>query len=309
MNVVAVVLNWRRAEDTISCVMSLRAFAPSVHAIVVDNASGDGSAERIAEAVPYADLIRNDANLGYAGGNNTGIRRAMAMDADAVLILNNDVVLKPGTVEALVKALQRHPGWGIAGPISLNAAAPEIVDFFTATVDVRYAALSAPGRDELRGGRFTADAETDYVTGSAMLVRREVLKATDGFDERFFLMWEDVDLALRARAAGWRSGATPEAVVLHGRSRSFGGDGAPLQRYFFVRNPYLLVRKHLRGLARWRAIARITRRYRAWARDPMAPAAVCDAIALGARHGLRGRFGPPPPDLLAPLLAPARRSS
>jgi hypothetical protein len=302
MNIIAVVLNWRGATDTISCVMSLRAFAPQVHPIVVDNASGDGSLERIAEAVPYADIVRNESNLGYAGGNNAGIRRALAMGAEAVLILNNDIVLRRGCVDALEQALQRHPSWGIVGPISLRAAAPEIVDFFTATVDVGYAALSAPGRDELRNGRFTADAESDYVTGSAMLVRRAVLQATDGFDERFFLMWEDVDLALRARKAGWRCGATPEAVVLHGRSGSFGGDGAPLQRYFFVRNPYLLVRKHLSGPARWRAIARISRRYRTWARDPMSGRAVGDAIALGARHGLRGRFGPPPAELLRPLL-------
>lgn len=303
MKIVAVVLNWRGAQDTISCVMSLRAYAPQVHVIVVDNASGDGSAERIAEAVPYAEIIQSGANLGYAGGNNVGIRRALDLGAEAVLILNNDIVLKQGCVEALAKALARHPEWGIAGPISLRAAAPEIVDFFTATVNVAYAALSAPGRDELRAGRFTADAETDYVTGSAMLVRRAVIEATGGFDERFFLMWEDVDLALRARAAGWRSGATPDAVVLHGRSGSFGGDGAPLQRYFFVRNPFLLVRKHVHGpIARRRAIARLRRRYKAWARDPMSSPAVSVAIARGARDGLRGRYGPPPPELLRPLV-------
>lgn len=296
MRIVAVVLNFRRPEDTIDCVRSLAADAPRAEAIVVDNGSGDGSAERIAEALPGVELIRSDANRGYAGGNNLGIRRALAAGADAVLILNNDVTLEAGCVGALERALDEHPGWGVASPLSLLAGPGEIVDFFTGQVFLEHAALRVPGRDEPLAGRFSAHAESDYTTGSALLVRRAVFARAGLFDERFFLVWEDVDFSLRARAAGWVLGATPHAVVRHARSATFGDEASPLQRYFFVRNPYLLLRKHLRPPVRWRAEARATRRFLAWMRETSDPA-IRRALSLGIRHGLAGRFGPPPPTL------------
>lgn len=296
MRIAAVVLNFRRADDTIACVRSLQADAPDVPPIVVDNGSGDGSADRIAAALGDVDLIRGAVNAGYAGGNNVGIAAALNGGADAVLVLNNDLTLQPGCVAALTTALSRHPDWGIAAPLSLLEGDGDIVDFATGRVVLDHAALIAHGRDEPRGDRFTGDATTEYVTGSAMLIRRDVLERIGRLDERFFLVWEDVDFSLRARAAGYGLGMTPAAIVRHARSASFGDEASPLQRYFFVRNPYLLLRKHLRPGRRWIAEARATRRYRAWSRT--GSPAVRAAIRMGMRDGLRGRFGPPPSSLM-----------
>lgn len=296
MRVAAVVLNFRRADDTITCVRSLQADAPGVRPIVVDNGSGDGSDGRIAAALPDVDLIRTGANLGYAGGNNAGIAAALSGDADAVLVLNNDLTLVAGCVAALTAALERHPEWGVAAPLSLLAGEGDIVDFATGRVVLDHAALIAEGRDEPRGDRFPGDATTEYVTGSAMLIRRAVLERVGRLDERFFLVWEDVDFSLCVRAAGYGLGMTPQAIVRHARSASFGDEASPLQRYFFVRNPYLLVRKHLRPPRRWIAEARATRRYLAWSKTG-APG-VRAAIRMGMRDGLRGRFGPPPSSLM-----------
>ncbi|GAC1409344.1 MAG: hypothetical protein NVSMB57_01870 [Actinomycetota bacterium] len=260
--------------------------------IVVDNGSADGSAERIAGDLTDILLIRNASNDGYAGGNNLGISKALAGGADAVLVLNNDLTLEPGCIEGLTRAITDND-WGIAGPLSLLGDT-DIVDFFGGRVMLEHGALVVPGRDEPRGGRFTQDKITEYVTGSAMLIRRPVLERVGLFDERFFLVWEDVDLSLRAAAAGYKLGATPHAIVRHQRSISFGGEQSPLQRYFFVRNPYLLIRKHLAPPARWLAEARISRRYRQWAKEPGAESQVSRAIARGMRDGVRGRFGPPP---------------
>lgn len=294
--IVAVVLNFRRADDTIACVRSLQADAPGVHSIVVDNGSGDGSAERIAAALPGVELIRSDVNRGYAGGNNLGIGAALKGGAGHVLVLNNDLTLEPGCVDALTAALARYPRWGIAAPLSLLSGEGDIVDFATGRVLLDYAALIADGRDRPRGDRFTADAETEYVTGSAMMIRREVLQRTGPLDERFFLVWEDVDFSLRARKAGFALGMAPAAIVRHARSASFGDEASALQRYFFVRNPYLLMRKHLSPPKRWIAEARATRRYLSWSRT--GHDAVRRAIRTGMAHGLRGRFGPPPPSLM-----------
>lgn len=295
MRIAAVILNFRRADDTIACVRSLHADAPDVPPIVVDNGSGDGSDERIVAALNDVDLIRTGANLGYAGGNNIGIAAALNGDADAVLVLNNDLTLQPGCVAALTTALSRHPDWGIAAPLSLLEGDGDIVDFATGRVVLDHVALIAEGRDEPRGDRFTGDATTEYVTGSAMLIRRDVLERVGRLDERFFLVWEDVDFSLRARAAGYGLGMTPQAIVRHARSASFGDEASPLQRYFFVRNPYLLLRKHLRPPRRWIAEARATRRYLAWSKT--GPDPLRRAIKLGMRHGLQSRFGPPPSEL------------
>ncbi|MGH2829193.1 MAG: glycosyltransferase family 2 protein, partial [Actinomycetota bacterium] len=255
MKVVAAVLNYRRADDTIACVASVRKDAPDIAVVVVDNGSGDGSADRIQAGAPGAKLVRSATNLGYAGGNNLGIAEALHQSADAILILNNDLVLEPGCVASLREALQTHASWGIVAPLSLLPGPEGVVDFFTGRVLLAQAALQAPGRDEPRGGRFTQPEETEYVTGSAMLVRRAVFERVGLLDQRFFLVWEDVDFSLRARDAGFTLGATPNAVVRHARSASFGHEASPLQRYFFVRNPFLLLRKHLRPPRRWMAEA------------------------------------------------------
>lgn len=299
MRVVAVVLNWRRPMETVACVASLAETAPDLDVIVVDNASFDGSAETIQGELPGVRFLQNPVNAGYAGGNNLGIVEALRMDADAVLVLNNDLIVRPGCVRELVEALARHPEWGIAAPLSLRQDDPGVVDFFTCAVDLANCALMPQGRDER--ATFTEDAETDYATGSALLISRTVLERAGLLDERFFLVWEDVDLCLRARKAGLRTGATPRAQVLHGRSVSFGGEGSPLYWYFLVRNSFLIARKHLRAPRRWRTRRMIARRYPIWAQRSRPE--VARAITLGLAHGIGGRFGPPPPELAGSAVA------
>jgi hypothetical protein len=298
MKIVAVVLNYQRAQATVECVQSLNADAPEVPVVVVDNGSGDGSAEHITATLPDVRIVRSATNLGYSGGNNLGIAEALHAGVESILILNNDLIVEAGCVAALRAALESNPGWGIASPLSLLPGSGDIVDFFCGRVLLEHAALEVPGRDEPRGSRFSETALTEYATGSAMLVRRAVFEKTGLLDERFFLVWEDVDFSLRARTAGFQLGATPYAVVRHARSATFGDEASPLQRYFFVRNPFLLMRKHLRPPRRWVAELRATRRYLSWSRKRGTDPAVRRAIAKGLRHGLRGRFGPPPPDLM-----------
>jgi hypothetical protein len=292
MRISAVIVNYGRASDTIGCVESLRLDAPSVRAVVVDNAPSDEDHEKLSAGLPEdAIVLRSDTNLGYTGGNNLGIRRALRDDPQAILILNNDLTLTPNCVAALVDALARHPDWGAVGPLSLLESDPGRVDFFTAEVDLKHIAIRARGRDDLVSVLTTGDAETDYITGSAILIRRLALETAGFFDERFFLVWEDVDLCLRLRAAGLKCGVTTGARVLHARSASFGGDASPLHRYFFVRNSFLIVRKHLRGPGRYWSEAFGIRRYARWG---MARGATARAIRAGLRDGMAGRWGPAP---------------
>lgn len=296
MKVVAVVLNWKRAEDTITCIRSLIETSPETGIIVVDNASGDGSAEKIRAAFPGIALIQNERNLGYAGGNDTGIRAALDQGADAVLLLNNDIIVEADCVRVLTAALRA--GAGIAGPLSLLPDGR--VDFHVASVDVRNMAVHAHGRDDAWRGADLPE-QTDYVTGSAMLIRASLLHTIGGFDERYFLVWEDVDLCFRARAAGARCLVVPQARVTHRRSASFGGDDSPLFKYFFVRNSFLFLAAH--GAWWWKRRSRrmLMNRYRGWLDQPQTTPAMRVAIARGLADGMAGTFGAAPQDLLDAL--------
>jgi glycosyltransferase involved in cell wall biosynthesis len=286
VNVTAVVLNWRRADDTIACVRALDVD----RVIVVDNASGDDSIDKIVAACPGAELVANERNDGYAGGNNVGIARALDGRPDAVLILNNDVVVQPDAIPILAQHLRGTTG--IVAPLSLLDGTDGVIDFYTARVDLRHMALVARGRDEPEPSPpLTEPVVTDYATGSAILIEAELLRRLGGFDDRFFLVWEDVDLSLRAR-------------VRHGRSRSFGSDGSPLYKYFFARNSFLIVDKHVRWPWRGRTRALIERRYESWSRQPGDEAAA-RAIGLGLEHGRAGLFGPPPAEVVSALSGPA----
>lgn len=292
MRISAVVLNWKRPAETIECVGSIRETAPGVDVIVVDNASGDDSLDWLAATGIHA--IENEENLGYTGGNNVGIRAALAGGADAVLVLNNDLTVGTGCVDDLRATMEQFPRTGIAAPLGLLKSDPSIVDFWRAEIDLPNMAVHAIGRDEpVRG--WTTPEPTDYATGSAMLVRREVFDRIGLFDERFFLVWEDVDFSLRGHTAGFDVLAVPKAQVLHARSVSFGGEGAPLYQYFYVRNSFLIAHKHARTWRRGRTKRLLERRYQGWIEQSSGPTR--RAIELGLQHARQNRFGPPPEEL------------
>jgi GT2 family glycosyltransferase len=299
MRIAALVLNWKRPDETIRCLSSIHAFAKGVEALVVDNASGDGSIERIRAAHPWVTILPNDTNAGYAGGNDAGFAELLARTVDrpdAILVLNNDVELLPGCIEALEAAVARDPGRGLFAPVSLSREDPEILDFHRARIDLPNMAVHALGRGERLDP--SEDTESDYAPGSAFLVRTPVIEDLGGFHEDFFLVWEDVDLALHAAKRGYgRALIVADARVLHEGSVSFAeGAAGPRYRYFYVRNSYLLARRHLSGFQLWRTQRLLDRRYKGWiakTADPNLRA----AIALAVEHAHANRFGPIPPEL------------
>ncbi|MFN2613756.1 MAG: glycosyltransferase family 2 protein [Actinomycetota bacterium] len=297
LKVTAVVLNWKRPDDTIACVRSIHTTSPGTDVVVVDNASGDGSVARIKAAYPDITLIENEANLGYAGGNNAGIRRARDGGADAIFVLNNDVVVEPGCIGSLADMFEHGGEEAILAPVSLRADDPGICDFYTARVDLKNMALIAHGRDEPWSGG-SRPVPTDYATGSALFI--SAAWASRGvFDERFFLVWEDVDLCRRAMySTGVGAIVVPSARVMHARSVSFGGEGSPLYQYFYVRNSFLIVEKHASRFRKRRTRALLERRYRGWLDKRATTPAIRAAIDLGLQHGLSQRWGPPPAELL-----------
>jgi len=277
--VAAVVLSWNGREDTLACLRSLE--GEDVDVIVVDNASTDGTAE----AVTGVELIRNDRNLGYAGGMNVGIQAALERGADAVLLLNNDVTVEPGAVAALAGAAEDG---GAACPVVVFAEDPERIWYAGAELDPR---RGYQGRHRTS---LDADGETERICGAAVLIPRGTIEQIGAFDEQLFAYVEDADWSLRAREAGLPLRVIPEARVRHKVSASTGGEGSPDALYYSVRNlltvcerhaPLGLVgtwRRRLTALAALTAQALLGRRRRAGLR----------AVRDGWRDFRRARYGP-----------------
>ena len=196
-------------------------------AVIVDNASTDGS-DRVAEqAGPRVRLIRQDRNVGFARGVNAGLA---ATTAPFVLVQNPDCALRPGAVGVLKRALDAHRDTAVAGPRILNPDGtiqesargdPNLLTglFGRTTVLSRLAPNLGAVRRNLAARRAIEDgvdsALVDWISGACMLARREALNAVGGFDERYFLYWEDADLCRRLRSAGWTARYVPGAVVVH----------------------------------------------------------------------------------------------
>jgi GT2 family glycosyltransferase len=250
-----VVLNWNGAADTLACLDSLAALTyPNFNVVVVDNGSSDDSLAGLRPyTAPYPlTLLETGRNLGYAGGNNVGMRYALKHGADFVLVLNNDTTVAPDLLERLLESAQRNPDAGVFSARIMYFDAPERVWFDGAHWIPASLQLVWPGQDAEERSLGTADHDTAYASGAALFFRAEVARQIGLLDEAFFLVWEEVDWCFRARKAGWRNLVVPAAKVWHKIGVSFGSESSPLRTYFSIRNRLLWFSRHAPFSARLR---------------------------------------------------------
>ncbi|MHB1083816.1 MAG: glycosyltransferase family 2 protein [Thiobacillus sp.] len=253
--VAIVILNWNGASDTLACLDSLVALThPNFNVIVVDNGSRDDS---LALLRPYQSpypmaLLETGANLGFAEGNNVGIRAALEAGADAVLLLNNDTVADPDLVSALVDAAKAHPEGGVFSAKIFYHAEPNKLWYAGAKWLADQQHFQHVGIGEIDDGQSYEDiVETDYASGCALFIRSEVINQIGLMDAKFFLTYEESDWCYRTRAAGFKCLFVPGAKLWHKVSASFGGVESPLQLYFYSRNILLWAERHLPRAAYW----------------------------------------------------------
>lgn len=246
-----IVVNYRGAARTVACLRALATDldypAQRLQLICVENASGDGSARRIAAGV--ADLpvpvriVQAERNLGFAGGVNLGARHATG---SVLGLLNNDARPHPGWVSAAVELLRAEP--------AVASVASKVLDWEGSTVDFADAGLTWFGMGYSRGAGQPDSTELDapkdvlFGTGAAMFVRASVFTELDGFDERFFMFYEDVDFGWRANLRGWRVRFEPASIAYHRHhatvSEVDGEDGAR-ELYLLERNALAALYKNL----------------------------------------------------------------
>ncbi len=212
--VYCVVVNWNGWSDSLACLDALAMQSYShLTVIVVDNGSTDDSVARLRAA--YADLILIElpTNLGFAGGNNAGIRLAVELKADYVWLLNNDTVAPPETTTQLVDKIRTSAGVGIVGSVLYYLDEPHKIQAWGGGHINRFLAYSTHFHHPVTLGR------DDFLTFASVLVSRDVLLSVGLLHEGYFMYYEDADYCLRARNAGFSLAVAKDTSILHKRGR------------------------------------------------------------------------------------------
>lgn len=261
------IVTWRAAALTIQCLEALEKELqanPDARAIVVDNDSGDGTAEAIEQAIQqrgwgaWAELIRSPRNGGFSFGNNFALRHGLGKfpEFDRFLLLNPDTLIRPGAIQALRRFLDDHPRAAVAG------GRCEYADREPQDSAFRFPGIISEFASQLRLGAFDKlfsgclvitgnhdrPVQVDWVTGALMMIRREVLQTVGYLDEGYFLYYEETDHMFRMRRAGWEVWHVPEARAVHlvgqitgvqsdaGSARRLPGYWFESRRRYFVLN-------------------------------------------------------------------------
>ncbi|MDE2515206.1 MAG: glycosyltransferase family 2 protein [Rhodospirillales bacterium] len=295
--VVILVLNWNSGEDTLRCIRSLEPQSyGNFRILVIDNGSTDGSAARLRAAIGTSEriaLIENPVNLGYAGGNNLGMQRALTEGADYIWLFNNDAVAEPDTLARLVAAAEADPRIGLLSPL-IREDGGAVVQFAGGRIDLDLPSYTPT--QEIAQGRAWQDSAPDRVVlwGTAMLVRRATAERIGLLNEGLFAYWEDIDYSIRSMNAGFRNTLVFDTAIFHAPKPTIDDplQVKPYYFYFMARNELLLWRKFCRPWQQLRATSWSLRRQVAQLAHMQASAAHVDAVRAGIWDGICGRHGP-----------------
>lgn len=221
------VLNWNNGKVTNECLASLQGLVyDDFRVIVLDNGSTDGSVECIRERFPDVEIMELGENLGFAKGNNAGIRAALARGAEYVWLLNNDTTVDPKALRAMVEKAESDPRIGAVGSAIYYMSQPERLKVWGGGY-VNF--WQGRHRHFLRP---VADEKVQFLTGASLLVRRSVLESVGLLDEGFFLYWEDTDICFRIRRAGWQLAVAGDCKVWHKEHATVGKNSLLLDTTF-----------------------------------------------------------------------------
>lgn len=200
-----IVLNYNGKDVLKKCLESVYLdLYPNKEVIVVDNASQDNSFNEVRTIYPKFHFIKNTRNIGFSAGNNVAIKLALERGADFIFLLNNDALLGKNTLENLTKKMETNPKWGIVTPLIYFGKSNRI--WFSGG-KINWIKMRVEHKDN--------NFNTDYITGCAMLIRKEVFKKIGLFDERYFLYYEDADFSYRAKKSGFGLGIDRNSEVYH----------------------------------------------------------------------------------------------
>lgn len=236
----AITINYHGAQNTAGCLASLNTSVAPIDLLVVDNTPNDPELVEVLKSHPTVKLLLSKDNVGFGRGNNMGIHWALThTNCEVIFLLNNDAFIEPNTIANLKKSMDEHPDAAIVVPRIVHAEDPTKLWYGGGEVDWRRGSARVPGVPGSSESKIAMlPRYVTFASGCAMMIRSEVLMQEGGFDPRFFMYEEDLELSLRFQERGWRIWYEPKAVVRH------IGQGSQKNRNGFVgrfhhRNPNL----------------------------------------------------------------------
>ena len=242
-----ITINYNGLKDTLELIDSIT-FNKEMEVIVVDNASKQDEASVISEKYPHIKVIRSEKNLGFAGGNNLGIKEARGQ---YILLINNDTYFNDFNVEALINRLESSKNIGIVCPKIRFASGDNPIQFTGYTPLSRITLRNkAIGFGEDDNGQYDTAHSTPYAHGAAMLIKHEAIDRVGLMPECFFLYYEEIDWSMMFTRAGYVIWYEPNCTVYHKESQTTG-QNSPLRTYYITRNRLLLVKRNYNGINKY----------------------------------------------------------
>ena len=291
-----IILNWNGMEDTIACLRSIQNQQNVyLNEILIDNGSTDNSVAVIRNEYPDITVIETGTNLGYAGGNNVGLKYALENGYEYIFVLNNDTILDSYCIENLMQDLYLNPKAACAGPKQLFYDQPEII-YYAGGIISRHGETVHSKKGESNQPNNNIATDTEWLNGAAVLFRAEALRSVGLFDDRFFLLFEDTDWSLRAGKAGYQLRYVPQARLWHKESATFGNWWSPQYIYYYTRNNFLWIEKNFplfrRPYLYYHAMKRILHNTKNKIRqNPIESSIYQQAVGKGLKDYVLRRFG------------------
>ncbi|MBX9687048.1 MAG: glycosyltransferase family 2 protein [Candidatus Obscuribacterales bacterium] len=248
------VLHYQGAENTRACLASVKGlnYRP-FKVLITDNCSPDKSGPSLAQEFPEFDFLSLSDNLGFAGGSNAGVNYCISKGAKWIWILNNDTDLDPDSLSKLIEVAERNEKAGVLGAAVFTPTENGFHRSGTGQIDFRKAKTFERGVID----DSQESISCQWLSGCNMLLRAEAFKQMNGFDEDFFLYFEDTDLCWRMNQAGWSCLFVPKAVIKHIGKASTQGKLAIWRSYYYTRNRLLFFMRNCKGMVSALALAAI----------------------------------------------------
>ena len=245
--VAVIILHWGLVEVTVRCLRSLAqsSFPGRKTFFLIDNTGRLDRSLAASVAPPGIEVYQPDCNLGFARGCAWGISLAMEHGADYILLLNNDVVVEPLFLEALLRAAYQSPDAGVLCPQIVSMADPRKLWYAGGTFSLWSGIPIQQARSRRAAPIRGQPREVDYATGCAMLIHPAVVRAVGSFDPQFFMYCEDLDFSLRVRQAGFKILFVPASLVHHAVTDET--ERVSLRIYYSTRNLLEVMRRHAAG--------------------------------------------------------------
>jgi GT2 family glycosyltransferase len=242
--VTVVVLNWNGYRDTLECLESLEAVDyPCLRVLVVDNGSTDGSVDRIRMGFPEIEVLEIGRNLGFTGGNNAGITRALDLGTDYVLLLNNDTIVDPDFLERIVAVGESEEVVGILGPTIFEYSDKDKIQTAANRIDWYRAKcyIYSAKRNRTDQGLEYCVENVDCISGCAIMAKAELFQKLGLLIDDYFAYWEDAEFCTRAKRSGYMVASVPESVIWHKGSVSSKKVNGFMD-YHYTRNRFWFMR-------------------------------------------------------------------